>query len=79
MLVKCFGIAKDIIGSSEFRIEAEVKPANIHELKNYINTRYPAFEKYNSYMIALNQCFATDEELLSPSDEIAIIPPVSGG
>ena len=30
-------------------------------------------------MVAINQEYATDDQAIHPGDEIAIIPPVSGG
>lgn len=78
MKVLCFGIAKDIVGSSELTLEI-VNTQTVAELKNYLNKTYPKFLEYKSYMVAVNQSYAGDDATISPSDEIALIPPVSGG
>lgn len=78
MKVLCFGVAKDIIGASELIVEND-KTQTVADLKKYLNESYPKFLEYKSYMIAVNQAYATDEATILPSDEIALIPPVSGG
>lgn len=76
--VLAFGIAKDIIGSSA--IEFEIAPGdNIEELKSKLIREFPGFEKLRSFSLAVNQEYQEDDFLLSEKDEIAIIPPVSGG
>jgi len=78
MTVLCFGIAKDIIGSSERTIAAG-SVGTVAELKAYLKETYPDFNNYKQFQIAVNQTLAADEKAISASDEIAIIPPVSGG
>ncbi len=78
MKVLCFGVAKDIVGGSELKIEGQ-HAQNVSELKKYLNETYPKFLEYKSYMVAVNQSYATDDITISDSDEIALIPPVSGG
>ncbi len=78
MKVLCFGVAKEIVGSSELILDND-KGLTVGELKSYLNTAYPQFLEYKSYVVAINQAYADDKLSISPSDEIAIIPPVSGG
>jgi len=78
MKVLCFGIAKEIIGSSEIQIGGE-HINTVSELKSWIHHTYPEFNSLNSCMIAVNQEYAEDSQSLSNGDEIAIIPPVAGG
>ncbi len=78
MKVLCFGVAKEIVGSSELILDKD-KSLTVRELKAYLNTTYPKFLEYKSYVVAINQAYADDELSVSPGDEIAIIPPVSGG
>jgi molybdopterin synthase sulfur carrier subunit len=42
-------------------------------------TNYPALEKLRSLFIAVNQQYAEDNQSINETDEIALIPPVSGG
>lgn len=78
MKLLCFGIAKEIVGSADCAV---TNPAisTVAELKQYLKNTYPEFKSYKDFQIAVNQAFAQDTTPLSSSDEIAIIPPVSGG
>jgi len=78
MKVLCFGVAKDIVGHAELDIDSQ-KALTVSDLKMYLNEAYPKFLDYKSYMVAVNQTYATDDISISDSDEIALIPPVSGG
>ena len=73
-----FGIAKDILGlsSSEMMIE---KAQSIQEFKEYLVQKYPDFENLRKFDIAVNQEYQEDNYVLEANDEVAIIPPVSGG
>ena len=80
MNVLLFGIAKDIIGQSQLEFsEADQIPASVLELKTMISKNYPEFDKLSSLAVAVNSEYAADDVSLSRNDEIAIIPPVSGG
>ncbi|MBT7654443.1 MAG: MoaD/ThiS family protein [Flavobacteriaceae bacterium] len=80
MKILLFGIAKDIIGTSSLLLkEAEKNPKTVGELKKLISNKYPKFKTLSSIAIAVNSCYAEDKIKLQSSDEIAIIPPVSGG
>ncbi len=74
--LKAFGIAREIMGGREVEVSAVV---NVGELRNLLLNAYPKLKELNSFMIAVNQTYAKDDVLVSSSDEIAIIPPVSGG
>lgn len=73
-----FGIARDIIGSSVFKIEV-TEGSTVEDLKRLILERFPRFIALSSLMIAVNAEYGNEETLLRESDEIALIPPVSGG
>jgi molybdopterin converting factor subunit 1 len=80
MNVLLFGIAKDIVGESQIQFsETDEIPISVLELKNRISEKYPEFNKLSSLAVAVNSEYAEDDVSLSRSDEIAIIPPVSGG
>lgn len=73
-----FGIARDITGS-EF-VEVELPEGTcVADLQNEMKTRYPAFKRLSSLMVAVNTAYATDQTILNENDEVALIPPVSGG
>jgi molybdopterin synthase sulfur carrier subunit len=75
--VLAFGIAKDIFGGSS--VTAELNGNTTADLKQSLETRYPRLKQLASYMVAVNNEYAPDESVLKEQDEIAIIPPVSGG
>ncbi|MBT2163289.1 MoaD/ThiS family protein [Zobellia barbeyronii] len=80
MEVLLFGIAKDIVGRSSFRFEeGDEMPKSVSELKQKLNNSFPDFGKLSSLAVAVNSEYAEDAKILSKGDEIAIIPPVSGG
>ena len=75
--VLAFGIAKDIFGGSS--IEIELNDADVRSLKVLLEERYERLKNLKSYMVAVNNEYAADDKPISATDEIAIIPPVSGG
>lgn len=80
MNVLLFGIAKDIVGTSLLPIEEQNNhPTTVKELKEFLVFKYPKFQELSSLAIAVNSNYATDETNLNTNDEIAVIPPVSGG
>ena len=76
--ILAFGIAKDIFGGSSISLELP-KSATAVDLKTALEDRYPRLKQLASYLLAVNNEYADDELLLTTTDEIAIIPPVSGG
>lgn len=75
--IKTFGISRDILGGRE--VELDMNGSSVGDLRKTLSTRYPQLDKLNSLFIAVNQEYAADEKVLSEKDEIALIPPVSGG
>jgi molybdopterin converting factor subunit 1 len=75
--ILAFGIVKDIFGNPT--IEVNVEGASVDALKNSLEERYPRLKQITSYMIAVNNEYAQAGQSISELDEIAIIPPVSGG
>lgn len=72
-----FGIAKDIFGGSS--VDLHLDGNLIADLKTTLERQYPRLKQLRSYMVAVNNEYAMDEGILTDTDEIAIIPPVSGG
>lgn len=75
--IKAFGITKEILGKKETVIEADV--TTVEELKNHLYARYPKLAGLKSLFIAVNHNYAEGGQALLDTDEIALIPPVSGG
>ncbi len=80
MDVLLFGIAKDIVGKSEYQVPTDENiPKSVKEIKDYMVKKFPDFGKLSSFAVAVNSEYAEDDVLLTRNDEVAIIPPVSGG
>ena len=75
--VLAFGVAKDIFKNPG--INVVIRSTSLFELKIELEQQYPKLKELSSYMIAVNNEYATEETLIKEGDEIAIIPPVSGG
>ncbi|CAM3862886.1 MoaD/ThiS family protein [Alicyclobacillus pomorum] len=79
LTVKVFAKLAEVVGQSEVRIP-EREAASVADLIHVLTQRYPdAKEILHSSMVARNLQYVMREEKLEPGDEIAIIPPVSGG
>ena len=78
MNVLAFGIAKEIVENSLIDIDCP-KDATVADLKALLEEKYAAFKKLGSYMIAVNNEYVPDETIINQGDEVAVIPPVSGG
>ncbi len=73
-----FGIAREIVGSSRVQFDLDA-PLDVKAFKLILEEKYPRMNHLSYYKVAVNQEFAKDEQLLQQGDEIALIPPVSGG
>ncbi|HMQ47642.1 MAG TPA: MoaD/ThiS family protein [Saprospiraceae bacterium] len=76
--VVAFGIAKDILGANTLLVSISPE-STVSDLKNFLCENYPAFNKLRSFSIALNTTYADDNAAIQATDEVVIIPPVSGG
>jgi molybdopterin synthase sulfur carrier subunit len=76
--VLAFGIAKDIFGGSSVSFEL-ANDATVYNLQYLLEQKYPRLEQLKSYMLAVNNEYALPGDTIHERDEIALIPPVSGG
>lgn len=74
-----FGILKDLVGKSEESLD--VQPGTTLEtLFSRYSARYETLDaRRPSILFARNQEFATPGTVLEDNDEVAFLPPVSGG
>lgn len=77
MGILLFGVAKDITGTALLEKPAQVR--DVASLKAWLYEVYPGLQQLKSMMIAVNRTYATDSQLITEQDEVAVIPPVSGG
>ena len=78
MKILAFGIVKEIFGSGAINV-AHDEGVSVEKLKGVLELQYPALKKLSSYMIAVNGEYAALGTIINAADEVAIIPPVSGG
>ncbi len=81
MLVRVllFAAARDFAQASALSIELPER-ATVAQLRSAIAREHPALASLLSRSaIAVNHDFADDHHLLEAHDEVAVIPPVSGG
>ena len=76
--VLLFGITRDIVGQSQIELDYQGE-ANVAAFKAMLVDQYPKMDQLVHFKIAVNQEFADDQQALEAGDEIALIPPVSGG
>lgn len=71
-----FAHLKDAVGEDSIRVDVSGK--TVAEVKGILAKDYH-LQKLDTAMTAVNEEFASDDDLIQPGDEIAFIPPVSGG
>ena len=77
--VQLFARARDLAGAATVRVELAEK-ATVAELKRRLAQDHPALAPLlGRSAIAVNSEFAGDAVGLQANDEVALLPPVSGG
>jgi molybdopterin converting factor subunit 1 len=77
--VRLFARAKDLAGANAVRIELKA-PATVGDLRRRLAAEYPRLEALLAHSaFAVDDGFADASLELSPDQEIALLPPVSGG
>ena len=74
-----FGILKDVVGrsSSEMELPEGLSVAELVALHE--RERGGSVELWSSIAVAVNQQYAKPGDILRDGDEVALLPPVSGG
>ena len=79
MKVLFFGMLKGVVGQSEDSLDLETS-ATLGQVFDYYGNRFPALrDMAGSILLARNQEFAGLATQVADGDEIAFLPPVSGG
>ncbi|RPD49469.1 molybdopterin converting factor subunit 1 [Hymenobacter sediminis] len=76
--IALFGIAREIVGQSSLEVSAP-EGQSVQALLAGLREQYPALGGLSSLAVAVNNEYAEEETTLTERDEIALIPPVSGG
>lgn len=74
-----FGQLKDVVGRAEEQVELPAG-ASLADLVSYYQQRFPRWAEFRpSIAVAVNQEYAESGARLRGGDEVAFLPPVSGG
>ena len=74
-----FGILKDVVGKALDGIELP-DDASVRDVLARYETQFPKLKEFlPSLAVAVNQQYAGPDTKLKPDDEVALLPPVSGG
>ncbi|MBI1805944.1 MAG: molybdopterin converting factor subunit 1 [Ignavibacteria bacterium] len=77
--VKLFAVARDLAGREELTLSLP-RESSVSDLVEALVHRYPRLEEWKRYLrCALNHQYISSDQILREGDEVAIIPPVSGG
>ena len=79
MKVKLFGITREIVGNSQLMVPENQKIHTVGELKNWLFEQHPRLGNLNSLAVAVDHTYAENHTELTVGQEVALIPPVSGG
>ncbi|MBL4953199.1 molybdopterin converting factor subunit 1 [Neobacillus sp. OS1-32] len=71
-----FAHLRDVVGEEFIMVDASGK--TVAELKAELAAKYD-LPRLETVMTAMNEEFAPNDEVIRDGDEIALIPPVSGG
>lgn len=79
ILVHLFARARDLAGADAITVEMPAG-ATIAELRRWLARVRPELGSLlQRSAVAVNQEFASEDLILKPGDEVALLPPVSGG
>lgn len=77
--VRLFAAHRDIVGQQDVTVQTE-PGATVGTVWEHLVAEYPPLGRYTGRLLyAVNQQFAEPDAVLRDGDEVAIIPPVSGG
>jgi len=77
--VLLFGRLKEVVGAAEEQVELP-EGASVEDLFAHYRRRFPRWEEFRpSLAVAVNQEYAGSTAALKGGDEVAFLPPVSGG
>lgn len=79
--IRFFAMLKNKVGQEEVKLDV---PENIslETFKQILKKEFPAITEFldkKSIMISVNQEFATNNTMIKDGDEVALLPPFSGG
>jgi sulfur-carrier protein len=77
ILILLFANLREEVGSDRLVI-SEKQEMTVQQLKEWLKARY-CLQSLDKVMVAVNEEFVMNEEMIKAGDIVALIPPVSGG
>jgi len=78
--IKVFGIVREKLKSDTLNIPINNNSVSLYEIKKYLKEFYPYLSKNEiNFVFAVNKVIRNENINVTSSDEIALIPPISGG
>ena len=77
MNVRCFASVRELLGEDQLEVEL-ADGATVETLKGLLTERAPDLARLQ-LAFAVNRDYAAPDRVLSDGDEVAFIPPISGG
>ena len=79
LCIKLFASLRQAMNYDEITIDIE-DDTTVFKMKEILFETFPNLKKINlPFMVAINHKYAVDSDIVTINDEIALIPPVSGG
>jgi molybdopterin synthase sulfur carrier subunit len=75
MKILFFGVLSELAGNEAENVDFS---GTVKELKQSMIERYPEFAEHK-FQVAVNQKLVQDAELLKGNEEVALLPPFTGG
>ena len=75
--VRFFASFRELVGHSQLELEL-ASSTTVSQLRELINRRFPSLENASG-RVAVNTQFAEPGQVLQEGDEVALLPPLSGG
>ncbi len=77
--VRCFAAVREIVGVSELVVDLP-EGSTLIQLISQLRCQFPQLEALTgSLLFSVNREYASTDTGLTTGDEVALIPPVSGG
>ena len=78
--IQLFGILREKLKSNNLIIPIYDNSISLNELGKYLKELYPSlYTNEINFVFAVNKAVCNENIHISSSDEIALIPPISGG
>mmetsp|Transcript_12523 Transcript_12523/g.18913 ORF Transcript_12523/g.18913 Transcript_12523/m.18913 type:complete len:82 (+) Transcript_12523:210-455(+) len=77
--IKFFASAREVVGIHSLSLDVEAD-CDTDTLRNILLEKFPQLtDSIHEISIAVNKKYIQGVQVLQPNDEIALIPPISGG